>query len=43
VYTGDQTPFILRRENEDRYILIGECYVNVVMNGEEMKEYLKHI
>jgi hypothetical protein len=38
---GGQTPFILRRESEDRYILIGECYVNGVMIGEAMKEHLE--
>jgi hypothetical protein len=38
---GGQTLFILRRETEDRYILIGECYVNDVMKGEAMKEHLE--
>jgi hypothetical protein len=38
---GGQTPFILRRESGDRYILIGECYVSGVMKGEAMKEHLE--
>jgi hypothetical protein len=29
-----QTPFMLRKEGEGEYRLIGECYVHGIMHGE---------
>lgn len=37
VLFGGRIPFILREREEGGWILIGECYVHGVMNGEALK------
>ena len=42
VFTGACVPFVIRRdENEDKYQLIGECYVHGIMDGEV--EHMKDV
>ncbi|RGP64113.1 hypothetical protein FLONG3_9659 [Fusarium longipes] len=34
VFYGGRTPFLIRRREEDTWMLVGECYVHGMMNGE---------
>jgi hypothetical protein len=34
VLYGGRTPFLLRRKDDGTWILVGECYVHGMMNGE---------
>lgn len=36
ILTGSPVPWLIRRDGED-YILVGECYVHGIMNGEVME------
>lgn len=38
IFLGLSSPVIIRREDDDCYIIIGECYVQGIMNGEAMKD-----
>lgn len=33
VLVGDEVPFILRKNGDSHYYLIGECYVHGIMDG----------
>jgi hypothetical protein len=35
---GSAVPYILREDNNGSFVLVGECYVHGVMDGEAMKE-----
>ncbi|KAF3041359.1 hypothetical protein E8E12_008275 [Didymella heteroderae] len=39
VFIGAQVPFVLASGNDDRYRLVGECYVQGVMGGELLTEF----
>ena len=36
IILGCQSPLLLRREEKDRYLVIGECYIHGLMNGEAL-------
>ncbi|PSN58660.1 hypothetical protein BS50DRAFT_510017 [Corynespora cassiicola Philippines] len=38
VVGGAQVPFILRKRNSEKYEIIGEAYVDGIMNGEAVKD-----
>ncbi len=34
---GGQVPFVIRKLHEEQYSLVGECYLQGIMDGETMK------
>lgn len=36
VILGCHTPMLLRREGDERYVVIGDCYIHGLMNGEAL-------
>lgn len=39
VLFGAQIPFVLRKREPEGYIVVGECYVHGIMDGEAMTAY----
>jgi hypothetical protein len=38
VFDGGEVPYLLRPAGNDSYILIGECYLHGIMDGEAMAD-----
>ena len=41
LFPGSRVPFILRKQSNGYYSLVGECYVHGIMLGEEMVQFGK--
>jgi hypothetical protein len=41
LFLGTQVPFVVREVASDVYILVGECYVYGIMDGEAMQDVAK--
>jgi len=41
LFLGAQVPFVVREVASDVYILVGECYVHGIMDGEAMQDAAK--
>jgi hypothetical protein len=41
IFLGAQVPFVVREVASDVYILVGECYVHGIMDGEAMQDAAK--
>ena len=39
VLFGGQTPFVLRKREPEGYLLVGECYVHGIMDGEAIRGF----
>ena len=42
IFLGAQTPFVLAQMDNNRYRLVGECYIQGVMDGELLGEHEPH-